>query len=130
MCYPKWTENIYKELIFMFLGLFFVLAIAEVNEFHVILRSPSEFFILVFYYLFFYFLILALRILLTMIKKNLAGIFSRYHLNIESNVESSPKERHKRDIQTEGPEIKPPPPHGLSKILKPFYALHHIRSLF
>ncbi|MGA1790505.1 MAG: hypothetical protein ACMUIM_03385 [bacterium] len=80
MWHPKRTEDIYKELVFMFLGLFFVLAIAEVNEFHVILRSPSELFILVFYYLSFYFLILALRILLMVIKKNLTGIFSRDHL--------------------------------------------------
>jgi len=80
MWHLKWTENIYKEMVFMFLGLFFVLAIAEVNEFHVILRSPSELFVLVFYYLSFYFLILALRILLILIRRNLPGIFSRAHL--------------------------------------------------
>jgi hypothetical protein len=83
----KWKRIISKELLFVFLGLFIILGMAESITPYVVIRSTPEFSLLTFYYFSFYFLILSVRIVFWAIGDFVDSLLPQYHIKVESKAE-------------------------------------------
>jgi len=125
----KWTEYMFREFLILFMGLFLILAIVESNKFYVVLREPSEFFILAFYYFSFYLLVLSIRTISWLIKKYLKNTSSHDHVTPTSQKECSYLKAEKARISMGLTNITLQV-NKMSKKLRPLYAFHKIRSLF
>jgi hypothetical protein len=126
MLSSKRIDIIFKEFLFMFTGLFIITAVAEINKPHVVIRVPSEFFLIAFYSFSFYSVILSIRIIFWAIKQ---CVFSYYHAEADAITKPSYIKRQKLNLFARFSGIKFPKG-KISKIVKPLYAIQKIRSLF
>ncbi|MGA1842194.1 MAG: hypothetical protein ACMUIU_16355 [bacterium] len=126
MLSSKGTEIIFKEFLFIFMGFFMITAIAEINKPQVVIRIPSEFFLIAFYSFSLYFMILSIRIIFWTIKK---CIYSYNHSEVEEVAKQYCCKRQKVSLAARFTEIISLKG-KFSKIVKPLYAIQKIRSLF
>jgi hypothetical protein len=126
MLSSKRTDILFKEFIFIFMGFFMITAIAEINKPHVVLRVPSEFFLIAFYSFSLYFIILSIRIIFWAIKK---CIYSYYHTEADEVTKPPYSKTQKMTLFARLSGIKYQTG-KISIIFKPLYALQKIRSLF
>ena len=126
MLSSKLTNIMFKEFIFMFMGLFIITAIAEINKPHVVIRIPSEFFLIAFYSFSFYFIILSIRVIFWAIKKYLFSCYhgEAYSITMPSRIKKKNTRMYPRFSGIKFPKGK------IFKIVRPLYALQKIRSLF
>jgi hypothetical protein len=126
MLSSKWTDIIFKEFLFIFMGFFMITAFAEINEPQVVIRVPSEFFLITFYSFSLYFIILSIRIILWALRK---CIYSCYDTETEAGtVQYSCRQQKMSPLAKFSGLLCPIG--KFSKIVKPLYAIQKIRSLF
>jgi hypothetical protein len=126
MLSSKRTDIIFKEFLFIFMGFFMITAIAEINKPHVVIRVPSEVFLIAFYSFSLYFIILSIRIIFWAIKK---CFYSYYYAEADRVTKLSCYKKQKMNLFARFSGIK----YLKGKIyiiFKPLYALQKIRSLF
>ena len=87
MLNSRWKRIISKEILFVFLGLFIILGMAESITPYVVIRSTPEFSLLTFYYFSFYFLILSVRVVFWAIGDFVDSLLPQYHIKVESKAE-------------------------------------------
>ena len=126
MLSSKVTDLIFKEFLFIFLGFFMITAMAEINKPQVIIRIPSEFFLIAFYSFSLYFIILSIRIIFWTVKK---CIYSYHHSEAEEREKQYYSKRRKVSLVARFTGIISPKG-KFFKMLKPLYAIQKIRSLF